>query len=75
MKCVSTFFAALLLYFTVSHFDAISGTTGILEGIVRDKETAHPLIGVTVLIHELKTGAATDANGYFQINNILAGES
>lgn len=73
MKCIKTFFSVLLFYFSVHPFNVFSGTTGILEGVVRDKETTHLLLGVNVLIQELKMGTTTDANGYFQINNILAG--
>ncbi len=52
---------------------AYAGTKGILEGKVIDKETDEPLIGVSVVIVGTTIGAATDADGYFILNNIDAG--
>ena len=50
-----------------------SGTTGILEGTVKDKESSLLLPGASIMIQELRLGGSTDANGYFQLNNIRAG--
>ncbi len=50
-----------------------AGTTGILEGTVMDRDTRETLVGVTVSIVGTGLGAATDAEGYFQINNIESG--
>ncbi len=50
-----------------------AGTTGILEGTVVDRETREPLIGVTVSITGTGLGAATNLEGFFQINNIESG--
>ncbi len=56
----------------ISH--AVSyGVTGILEGRVRDARTQEPLIGVNVVIVGTTYGAATDAEGYYRINNVRAG--
>jgi hypothetical protein len=50
-----------------------AGTTGILEGVVRDKRTGEPLPGVTVFLPAARLGAATDTAGAFSIQNIRAG--
>ncbi|MBI4548626.1 MAG: TonB-dependent receptor [Ignavibacteriae bacterium] len=50
-----------------------AGTSGILEGRVVDKETKEPLIGVSVVIVGTAQGAATNSDGYFQVNNLEAG--
>lgn len=52
---------------------ALAGTSGILEGTVIDKDTKEPLIGVTVLISGTTQGAATNSEGFFQIDNLEAG--
>ncbi len=52
---------------------AAAGTAGILEGKVVDKESKDPLVGVSVLVVGTAQGAATDAEGRFQINNLEAG--
>ncbi|HLF15737.1 MAG TPA: TonB-dependent receptor [Bacteroidota bacterium] len=50
-----------------------AGTTGILEGTIVDRDSRETLIGVTVSIVGTTLGAATDAEGFFQINNIESG--
>jgi outer membrane receptor for ferrienterochelin and colicin len=52
---------------------ALAGIYGILEGVVKDKETNEPLIGVNVLIVGTSMGAVTDVNGNYQITNVKAG--
>ncbi|MEX1139337.1 MAG: TonB-dependent receptor [Bacteroidota bacterium] len=49
------------------------GTHGILEGRVTDKETGEPLVAVNVFVLETNYGGASDAEGYYLINNIRAG--
>lgn len=49
------------------------GTHGILEGRIVDKETGEPLVAVNVYVLETTYGGASDAEGYYQINNIRAG--
>ena len=51
-----------------------AGTTGKIVGTVVDKDSGDPLVGVNVVIKELQTGAATDEDGYFFLNNIPPGE-
>ncbi len=50
-----------------------AGTTGILEGTVVDRDTRETLVGVTVSIVGTGLGAATDAEGRFQVNNVESG--
>ncbi len=50
-----------------------AGTVGILEGRVVDKDNKEPLVGVSVTIVGTSQGSSTDNNGYFQINNLPAG--
>ncbi len=51
----------------------LRGTNGSLEGRVLDKETKEPLVGVNVLVVGTHLGSATDAEGYYRVNNIRAG--
>jgi len=50
-----------------------AGTTGILEGTVRDKRTGELLPGVNIVLPEIQTGASTAPDGSFSIQNIRAG--
>lgn len=51
----------------------LAGTTGILEGFVRDKATRAALIGVNITIVQTSQGAVTNNDGYFRIHNLPAG--
>lgn len=51
----------------------LAGTTGILDGVVRDKSTKTLLAGANILILKTQMGAAADENGRFVIYNIPAG--
>ncbi len=50
------------------------GITGILEGTVRDKQSREPLVGVSVFIVGTNQGGTTDAEGFYRIHNIRAGQ-
>lgn len=50
-----------------------ASTTGKLSGIVLDKSTNEPLVGVNVTIDETTLGSSTDLDGYFVILNVPAG--
>lgn len=52
---------------------AMRGTTGILEGKVRDKQTGEALVGVNVVIVGTTYGSVTDRDGMFQVNSVRAG--
>ncbi|MFZ4464294.1 MAG: TonB-dependent receptor domain-containing protein [Bacteroidales bacterium] len=47
--------------------------TGIISGKVIDQKTKETLVGVSVWIEGTTTGALTDLNGEFEINNVKAG--
>jgi outer membrane receptor protein involved in Fe transport len=52
---------------------APAGTTGSLEGTVRDKTTNEILIGANILIVTTELGAASDLDGFYSVQNIPAG--
>jgi hypothetical protein len=67
------FFAFLVLaFFTVNV--ALAGTTGKIQGTVKDKKTGEALIGVNVVLKGTHQGAATDWEGYYFITNIPPGK-
>lgn len=61
------FLAGTLLY------AAVPALAQQVTGTVTDENTGEPLPGVNVYISELAQGAATDADGNFEIDNIEAG--
>ena len=50
-----------------------AGTNGIIEGVVRDKESREPLIGATVIVVGTVMGGTTDDQGRFRISSVRAG--
>ncbi len=50
-----------------------AGTSGILEGTVKDRRTGEPLPGVNVVIVGLQRGATSDTAGYYIVQNVRAG--
>jgi len=52
----------------------LAGNTGKIVGIVLDKNSGEPLIGVNVIIKETALGASSDENGEFFILNIPPGK-
>jgi len=63
----------LLLACGASAHASFRGVTGILEGRITDKQTNEPLVGVNVVIVGTGFGAASDAEGYYRVNNVRAG--
>lgn len=51
-----------------------AGDTGKLQGVISDKETLEPLMGVNIIIVGSTFGAATDNAGFFLINRIPPGK-
>ncbi|KPL26721.1 MAG: hypothetical protein AMS23_00510 [Bacteroides sp. SM1_62] len=66
LKCI------IILMMIISTIHA--QTTGKISGIVTDKATGDPLVGVNVSIEDLYIGAATDLDGAFFIINVPPGE-
>lgn len=50
-----------------------ASTTGKLSGIVLDKSSNDPLVGVNVTLEGTTLGASTDLDGYYVILNVPAG--
>ena len=47
--------------------DVYAGTTGKIQGVVRDAQTGEALPGANVVLEGTKRGATTDVNGYYII--------
>lgn len=61
-----TFIVAVILFvFLVPAYPQ-----GSLSGFVTDRETREPLPGATIFFPDLKTGAATDARGFFTVRQL-----
>jgi iron complex outermembrane recepter protein len=62
----------LIVYIALFLFAAgnVFGVVTTLSGKVTEKITGEPLPGVTVYIPELKTGAVTDLDGFYRIENL-----
>ena len=58
-------FAAALM--TVGSTDVYAGTTGKIQGVVRDAQTGETLPGANVVLEGTKRGATTDVNGFYII--------
>lgn len=50
-----------------------AGTSGKIAGQVIDGETGEPLIGVNIIVEGTSHGAATNADGYYTILNMMPG--
>jgi hypothetical protein len=59
--------AVLALAVVFQGVDVQAGTTGKIQGVVRDAATGEPLPGANVLIEGTRRGATTDVNGYYTI--------
>ena len=47
--------------------------TGVIRGVVKDKQTQETIIGATVVVEGTQLGAATDLDGNYRINNVPVG--
>jgi hypothetical protein len=63
----------ILLILFIFNSNIFSGTTGKIAGVVTDKSTGEPLIGVNILLEGTTMGASTDLDGSFIILNVPAG--
>lgn len=69
-----------IILFTIStaaiaanKFPPGDGVIGTLTGTVTDKADGKPIIGATVHVPDVKTGAVTDVNGHYILNNLPRG--
>ncbi|MEZ5045702.1 MAG: TonB-dependent receptor [Chitinophagaceae bacterium] len=63
----------LFLFFLTAMLSMSNAQTGTIKGFVYDNSNAEPIIGATVGIVDLKRGAQTDVNGFFNIPKIPLG--
>ncbi|HEY4643134.1 MAG TPA: TonB-dependent receptor, partial [Bacteroidota bacterium] len=70
---MARWFSIFSVFLLVGSSGAHAGVTGILEGTVKEKQSGQPLAGANVLIVGTEQGAATDADGFFQVPNVRAG--
>lgn len=74
-KLVQIYWVLGLLIITVS---AGRGQTppcqAVLTGQILGQDSHEPLIGATVYVQELSTGAVTDSSGIFRLSNLCAGK-
>jgi hypothetical protein len=66
--------AALFLLLPISRAAAQSASTGIVQGTVLDDATGLPIATVNVFLEETPYGSLTNADGFYLIRNIPAGE-
>jgi len=66
-RVLSCFLVILLPYVL------LAGTVGKIAGIVSDKETGKPLMGVNIVIKETSMGAASGVDGRYFIMNVSPG--
>ena len=66
--------AAVFLLFATSGGPAWAQETGTIAGTVTDSTTTESIPGVNVVVQELGTGAATGANGQFEITGVPEGD-
>ncbi len=68
----------LFTLFVISSLTLVSNEiiaqTGSLQGVIFDEDQSESIIGATVRIVELNTGAASDFDGRYIVRNIPAGE-
>jgi len=68
MKKIFIFLLLFVVALNVSA-EVMAGSQTSLQGKITDKN-GEPIIGVNIYLPELKTGAATDAQGFYQIDNL-----
>ncbi|MFA6542549.1 MAG: carboxypeptidase regulatory-like domain-containing protein, partial [Bacteroidota bacterium] len=63
----------LLLLLFLSSLEMKAGTTGILEGIIKDKETGNPIPGANVIVTQTRMGSVSGIDGKYIVYNIPVG--
>ena len=64
---------ALLLGQIIVPSIGIAGTSGILEGIVKDKRSGEQLVGVNISIAALRRGTVSNTNGSYNLQDLPVG--
>ena len=59
-----------LLMMLVMHAGVYAQASGVITGTIKDKKTQEPIPSVTVTLEGTTTGAASDFEGSFRIDNI-----
>lgn len=72
MKKTILFALAISFLILISSFTQAQ-TTGKIAGTIKDAKTGETLIGATVLVEGTTTGAATNVDGKYILNNVSAG--
>lgn len=67
------FLPVFILFFCTLTF-GLKAQNGIVRGFVFDEETGNPIPYTNVIIPEINKGNATEASGFFIINNVKPGE-
>jgi outer membrane receptor for ferrienterochelin and colicin len=70
VRVLSSLAAVLMMLVELS---AVAGTSGILEGIVRDRSNQSPIVGVNIVVVGTTLGAVTDGEGYFRVTYLRGG--
>ena len=73
MSIIKSIFICTLLSTLISFSTIFAGTTGKLMGYVTDETTGESILGANIVLEGTYFGAASDANGYYYINNIPPG--
>lgn len=71
-KLIKILFSAAVVFFILTG-QIIAGETGKIAGVVKDKQSGEPLLGVNVIIKGTTMGAATDEDGKYFIINVPPG--
>ncbi len=71
-KTVKILFSIAIFFLTMS-MQIFAGETGKIAGVVKDKQSGEPLLGVNVIIKGTTMGAATDEEGKYYIINVPPG--
>ncbi len=64
----------IMLILTVFSGTAMAQQNGTIRGVVKDKQSGEPLIGVNISVKGTYLGASTDTDGFFLIPDVESGE-
>ena len=65
-----------MVFILLAGFSFAQNITGVVKGVVRDKETFQPIIGAKIEVQGLSeyVAAVTDINGLFRLSNVPVGK-